>query len=336
MTLANRFGWSISREAMFQSCQRRYYFHYYLSWGGWEEKAPAIAKEAFLLKRLVGLSLWRGQLVHYVVTKILSSLKVKGKIPDREKVISYLNERFDKQYEFSRNRLYLKIPKKSGERINADWLALIDHEYGREISLASLERTRSECLEAITNLLASPILVRVLQTDRNLWKIENLDAAEFSQQFDFSGATVYVKMDFMFRDRNSNLVIVDWKTGKSSESEFDSCAEEHQDPSSQLSVYAYYASKVLGVPAESIRLYEVALLRDGKISEYVSNRDILLLAEERISKGIANLSQVLVDQDTERNEPMPIEAFPAIDDGRCRFCNFYRICKDDRNTLLSY
>jgi hypothetical protein len=44
MAFANRFGWSLSREATFDHCRRRYFFHYYLSWGGWQAGAPAIAR----------------------------------------------------------------------------------------------------------------------------------------------------------------------------------------------------------------------------------------------------------------------------------------------------
>ncbi len=86
---------------MFDSCLRRYYFHYYLSWGGWERQAPRIAREAFRLKRLTSLPLWRGQLVHYIATKVLASLRAKGRIPAFEDVSRYTLERFETQLDFS-------------------------------------------------------------------------------------------------------------------------------------------------------------------------------------------------------------------------------------------
>ena len=114
MALRNRFGWSISRESMFETCRRRYYFHYYLSWNGWNARAPAIAREAFKLKRLVSLPLWRGQLVHYIASKVLQSMKRKGRIPERHDVLRYMDERFEHQLAFSAGRHYLTEPKKSG------------------------------------------------------------------------------------------------------------------------------------------------------------------------------------------------------------------------------
>ena len=39
--LANEFSWSRSRDATFQDCKRKYFYHYYGSWGGWEADAAA-------------------------------------------------------------------------------------------------------------------------------------------------------------------------------------------------------------------------------------------------------------------------------------------------------
>jgi hypothetical protein len=39
--LTNDFSWSRSRDNTFQECKRRYYYHYYGSWGGWEAGVSA-------------------------------------------------------------------------------------------------------------------------------------------------------------------------------------------------------------------------------------------------------------------------------------------------------
>jgi hypothetical protein len=331
MGFSNRFGWSLSREAAFDACARRYYFHYYLSWGGWQAGAASLVREAFLLKRLVSLPLWRGQLVHYVASKVLRSMQVKGRIPDRDAVIRYTLERFDAQIEFSRAKRYLSEPKKSGARINVDWLALFDHEYGRDVPEAAIARTREECTAAVSGLLASPMLEAALQTDRARWTIENLDAAEFAQTFPFGGATVYVKTDFMFRGAAGELSIVDWKTTRPAEPAPDADAEEPGDASAQLGVYAYYAARVLGAPVESVRLYEVKLLEGGAAVSHAASRETIAAAEDRIARGITRLASVLEDADIARNEALAPRFFPLVENGRCRFCNFYRICKDERN-----
>jgi hypothetical protein len=333
MAFANRFGWSLSREATFDQCRRRYFFHYYLSWGGWQSGAPAVAREAFKLKRLVSLPLWRGQLVHYVASMVLRSMKAKGKIPDRDRVVAYTLERFKTQFEFSREKRYLSTPKKSFESLNIDWLALIDHEYGRPVTDAALERTRGECVQAIEGLYESPILGVIAETDRAKWDIEDLASGAFSQQFEYGGATVFVKTDFMFRAGDGTLRIVDWKTNRGAVRETDAAEDEPRDAAVQLGIYGYYAARILGEPVASIRLLEVNLLDGGRSIEHAAGEESVARAGETIASGIEKLSGALAGRDTARNEALPYERFPVIDNGLCRFCNFFRICKDESCSL---
>src|SRR2546422_620828 len=38
--LKNEFSWSRSRDNAFQECKRKYFYHYYGAWGGWDAAAP--------------------------------------------------------------------------------------------------------------------------------------------------------------------------------------------------------------------------------------------------------------------------------------------------------
>lgn len=328
MSFKNKYGWSISRESLFDECRRRYYFHYYFSWGGWEAGAPMLIREAFKLKRLASLPLWRGQLVHYVASKVLQSMHVKRRLPDKKKVIQYTLERFQNQLDFSAAKRYRTEPKKRGGRLNIDWLALFEHEYGRELDTPRIERTRNECIEGIEGLFASPILEMIAESDTSSWVIEDLDRAEFSQSFEFAGATVFAKTDFIFRGSNGTFNIVDWKTKRGAETagEDDS---RGRDARVQLGIYGFYAVHVLGEALESMRLYEVNLLQSGSVTEHTIDESALKAFYEHINRGIEKLTSVLVGEDIKRNEPLSFEAFPKIENGLCRFCNFYRICKDE-------
>lgn len=329
MALRNRFGWSLSRESMFDTCRRRYYFHYYLSWNGWNASAPAIVREAFKLKRLVSLPLWRGQLVHYIASKVLQSIKKRGRIPDTRDVRQYTLDRFDHQLAFSQSKHYLTESKKKGGKLNIDWLALFEHEYGRTLDPGRTERAREECVKAIEGLLHSPILRQAAETDSSEWIIEDLDHAEFSQNFIFDGVTVYVKTDFIFRERDGALCIVDWKTTRDPGPP-GGTARGEPDAAVQLGVYGYYAAHVLGVPVDEIRLYEVNLLRGGAVTEHAVRGEMLERFSEHIAGGIEKLSSVLIGGDRQRNEPKSADHFPKIDNGKCRSCNFFRICKDEQ------
>jgi hypothetical protein len=259
---------------------------------------------------------------------VLRSMKARGRIPDRDRVVAYTLERFKTQFEFSREKKYLSTPKKTFESLNIDWLALIDHEYGRPLTDAALERTRGECVQAIEGLYESPILGRIAETDRAQWNIEDLASGAFSQQFNCGGATVFVKTDFMFRGGDGTLRIVDWKTNRGAVREADAAEDEPRNAAVQLGIYGYYAARILGEPVASIRLLEVNLLDGGKSIEHAADEESIARAGETIASGIEKLSGVLAGSDTARNEALPYERFPAIENGLCRFCNFFRICKD--------
>jgi hypothetical protein len=327
----NRFGWSVSRERLFDECPRKYYFHYYLSWGGWERNAPHISREAFKLKRLVSLSLWRGQLVHYIVSKILQSMKARRRIPEKHEVLDYTSERFEAQLEFSRSRRYLTESKKRGSRINIDWLALVEHEYGRPIDGARLDRARDECMAGIEGFYSSPLLPRIESSDPSGWMIEDLDHAEFSQVIDINSVTVYAKTDFMFREADSSFNIVDWKTNRSNDEGRYPAAGGNR---TQLGVYGYYATTVLSEPLERLRLLEVNLLDGGLVKEHPIDKDDLRSFLVDVESGIEKLSGLLVDSDAKRNEPSAPARFPKIENGRCASCNFFRICKDETSPML--
>ena len=331
MAFLNRFGWSISRESLFDDCRRKYYFHYYLSWEGWKGSASPLRRETFKLKRLISLPLWRGQLVHYVTTKVLESMRKKGRVPPAKDVTGYVVERFQKQLDFSRRRLYLSQPKKRGDRLNIDWLALFEHEYGRELSKENIERTLQESVQGLECLLRSPIIAVISKTDPADWIIENIDLAEFAQVFDFEGARVFAKTDFIFTGNDGTFNIIDWKTFRKKGA--DSIKDETGKAGVQLGVYGYYAANVLGKPIEKVRLYEVNLLGPGNHIEHILDRANIDTFRAHIHDGISNLSSLLVDSDIDKNFPLPHRHFPKNERDSCRFCNYYRICLDEKSPL---
>lgn len=327
MELKNEFGWSLSRETMFDTCKRQYYFHYYLSWGGWRSSASPIKREAFKLKRLVSLSLWRGQLVHYIVSKILQSVKKRGVMPDKSRVMQYTKEHFEKQLSFSAQKRYATEPKKKRDKLNIHWLALLDHEYNRPIRKEKIEQTLQETISAINGFYSSPIIDVIRETATDDWIIEDIDVGSFSQNFFYEGAKVYVKTDFCFRGESETFNIVDWKT-HSKNNRFEEEDQGGDKTKIQLGIYSYYASRVLGEPPDMIRLFEVNLLNGGKVNEYRVDEASIPVFEEHIRNGISKLSSVLVDEDIERNIPLSVEFFPEIESPICERCNFYRICKE--------
>src|SRR5207244_1495250 len=62
--LANEFSWSRSRDNTFQECRRRYFYHYYGAWGGWDAGAPEDVRRLYILKQLASRQMWAGRVVH--------------------------------------------------------------------------------------------------------------------------------------------------------------------------------------------------------------------------------------------------------------------------------
>ena len=56
--ITNDLSWSVSRAALFQTCQRAYYFHYYGSWGGWDKNASDLCRTLYMLKQMKTLAMW--------------------------------------------------------------------------------------------------------------------------------------------------------------------------------------------------------------------------------------------------------------------------------------
>src|SRR3989442_13976910 len=62
--IANEFSWSRSRDHTFQDCRRRYFYHYYGSWGGGDAGGPEDIRRLYILKQLASRQQWAGRGVH--------------------------------------------------------------------------------------------------------------------------------------------------------------------------------------------------------------------------------------------------------------------------------
>ena len=136
------------------------------------------------------------------------------------------------------------------------------------------------------------------------------------EEFEFEGAKIYVKLDFA-RRKDGLIEIIDWKTGKESESE----------PTVQIGAYAIYAMQKWNVPLEKIRAYLVYLtnpvpaLREQPLSE-----TLIRETQQTMLKSIADMRALL--SDPVRNVPKDRAQFAFTENVRlCGNCNFYKMCE---------
>src|SRR3989454_12061535 len=90
--LANEFSWSRSRDNTFQECRRRYFYHYYGAWGGWDAGATEDVRRLYILKQLASRQQWAGRVVHGAIEIVVHPL-ARGRDPPRRAFIGRLLRR---------------------------------------------------------------------------------------------------------------------------------------------------------------------------------------------------------------------------------------------------
>lgn len=299
--LTNEFSWSRSRDGAFQECRRKYYYHYYGAWGGWEPGAPEEVRRLYVLKQLMSRQQWAGRAVHDAIELALHGLRDARAIPV-EPFVADVIERMRADWRSSRAGRYREAPKTVG---------LFEHEYHLELSREAWQALSQNVATCLRNFFRLPLLAEIRRTSPEHWSIEH-----WSKVFDFEGTPVWVAPDFGFWTPEGRLGLVDWKTGGSN----------GEGAAFQLGCYALYAREVLDVPASQVDLYEVNL-REPKVTSHRWDEERLEDVKEQLRLSIRSMKAYLADPtanvavmtDFERTEDLRI----------CRWCNFRALCRPE-------
>jgi hypothetical protein len=299
--LANEFSWSRSRDNTFQECRRKYFFHYYGAWGGWDAGAPEEVRRLYVLKQLASRHMWAGRVVHDAIEIALHAL-AEGRSLPVEPFVADVIERMRGEWRSSRAARYREAPKTP---------ALFEHEYAVDLrpeAWQALSRNVATCLR---NFFRLPLLADIRRTSPAHWSIEH-----WSKVFDFEGTPIWVAPDFGYWSEAGRLVLVDWKTG----------GVRPDATAFQLGCYALYAQAVLGVPPAQVDLLE-ANLREPLVTPLRWDDERLEATREQLRLSIRAMRAYLADpaanvarrDDFERTEELRI----------CRGCNFRAVCRPE-------
>lgn len=299
--IANEFSWSRSRDATFQECRRKYYYHYYGAWGGWELDAPAEVRRLYVLKQLASRQAWAGRLVHDAIEMALHAFRDGRELPV-EPFVADVVARMRNEWRSSRDGRYRERPKT---------VALFEHEYLIDLKPEAWQALRGNVTACLRNFFRLPLLAEIRRTPPEHWSIEH-----WSKVFDFEGTPVWVAPDFGFWTGQGRLALVDWKTGGA-----------NPDASAfQLGCYALYAHEVLGVPPAQVDLLEVNL-REPQVTAVHWDDARLEAVREQLRLSIRAMRAYLVDPDA--NEARQAD-FERTEDLRiCRWCNFRAVCRPE-------
>jgi len=301
----NEFSWSTSRDSLFEECRRKYYYHYYGSWGGWDKnKADDVTRTLYVLKNLQSRWQWKGTTVHKEIARILKQLVSTGDLTLLETSLTRVTELMREDFRRSRDGSYLE--KEGSLR---DETALFEHEYRINIAGEVWKKNHEEVKECIRNFYKSDVLEKVKKLDRKaILSIDSITPTSFS----FNEEKIYVNLDLAYMI-DDGLEIVDWKTGTGESDKL------------QFLVYTIYANETLNTPLEKTSVIEYNLLSGQKITHKFSPSEIEEV-KDYINKRIASMKGYLKN---------PLENiaimtdFPRTEDERkCESCNFKKICFD--------
>lgn len=295
--LVNVFSWSLSRQQIFDECKRRYYLHYYGSWGGWKDDADPRARLAYRLKQMVNLETWIGDILHRLIESQLARMQ-RGFRPLVEPLRQRARSLLNLEWRQSVEQKWRENPKYNRN--------LFEHYYNIEVDRERRHQVRDRLFTCLENFCSLPLLERLLAIGRDNWlSVEAFDS------FIVDSVPVYVKIDCAVR-LGDEVVIIDWKSGRPS--------PRHAD---QAACYGLYAMQKWDVGLDRLRAVPVYLLTNETVEQAIAPEQALQM-QERIVSSIQAMRAMLADPtaNVAREEDFP----PTDDTHLCRRCNFHEIC----------
>jgi CRISPR/Cas system-associated exonuclease Cas4 (RecB family) len=296
-------SWSSSRKSTFRECKRKYYYNYYGAHNGWESSAPEEAKQAYRLKNLDGIYLILGSAVHEIAEFTCKIIDSTSKLPEEAKLIDKIRDNLNRAYAESKNpETWYSSPKQN--------FMLQEFYYGDGLSGRMIKLIKERMRKAVPNLLTSKSISEIIKDKCEIKIAESMDT------FMMGNTAVYAIPDLVYKDKEGNWIVVDWKTGK-----------EYDSHPAQITVYAIYIMEKFNIKAEDIK-GRVEYLLTGHNRDVEITPDTVKKVRDEITESIKNMRKYL--EDVEENIPGSKEKFPITGHTRfCKWCNFYEMCKEE-------
>lgn len=309
MALAHELSWSVSRAGTFETCRRRYYYDYYLSWTGWEARAEEERRRCYLLKKMTRMPMLAGECLHQALARWFEHRR-RGVTLKCEELVAGALAALREGYKCSRDGGWRKKPSKL--------VHLAEHHYGEERidertgAAGDYGKKYVARIEAgLEAFFGAPQLAPVREADPSRYlALEELGTIELF------GTKVYAVPDFAYRDEDGVVRIWDWKSGSPRE----------QD-AFQLATYVLYAGEKWGARPGEVVCYD-AYLPLGEVTERRFDEGEIAELTGNLEASMEAMRAVHFDADASAGDP---EDFPMIDeDGaggwECRTCNYRELC----------
>lgn len=303
--LKNEFSWSKTRDEVFKTCLRQYWFTYYGYWNGWLENAPERTRQVYILKNLKNRYMWAGEKVHECIQRSLNNIRRGIKVLSADEIVSITLDQMRAEFRSSKSKNYWKNPKTC---------ALFEHEYEVELADDQWKETASNVETCLRNFYASDIYDGLKSHPKGEW----LEVEEFSS-FHLNNTRINLAIDCAIRE-GDDVYLYDWKTGKSLS----------EDLSIQLACYALYAMEKWNVHPESLRIIEYNLSFDKSNWFSITHGEVDNI-KGYIKGSIKDMQSLLTEVDN--NISLEEEKFIKVEDDRVsQRCNFRGVCKPSLRT----
>jgi len=261
------FQWSISTDRLSRRCQKQLFFREIAA--NHASKEPW-RREAFLLKQLKTLDLWRGTVIHEGIQHYVVPALKEGHPLDWKLLTDQTINRAKAQLAFSERRRYREPGIVKGK--HEDFCALIPHENGQGVSEPEFQEVCADITDAFQRLAEIPGLWAKLlgrkdcQAEKQLW-------------VNFDNVRIMVQLDLLFERSLDHPSIIDWKS-----------YEIGGDTEARLQMVLYgwalWKSKIYTVRSpEDIELLECQV-QDGVIIKHECSQEVFDELEDYIYRSV--------------------------------------------------
>jgi hypothetical protein len=306
--------WSFSADRCFRRCQRQYYFR---EIAAWHNAKDPIRREAFLLKQLKSLELWRGQMVHQGIEHFVVPALQEGRQVEWQSVVEETLAMAERQFQFSSKRRY----REKGvikSQIPLEYCALVCHEDGQQLNRDVIDAIFDSCRKALENLAGMESLWHhVLGRGKYFCEVPIVVSYE--------GIRIEAKPDLLFFRGYGKPSIVDWKV-------YDNASGS--DARLQEALYAWVLcrhEKWKVSRPEDVELIEVQLLENSVIRHSLS-AELFDELEDRIYRSVSDIVALTEGNDFAQQDLA--EFSYAQSPKSCTFCSHRKQCLEKQQWFL--
>ncbi|WP_375478947.1 PD-(D/E)XK nuclease family protein [uncultured Nostoc sp.] len=316
--MGQQLRWSISRNQVLNTCERRYYFQYLLP-SALKSDNPEL-REVAILKKLKTLPMWQGEIFHTAVARYLKHIQSGrySSLPDSW--VDWLQRKVQQEFDFSEKKKFRSNPWQLSQE---GGLALFEHEYDHPLDADSCNRviqTVKNYMNKFEQWAEAVELKQSIRSAKQVW-IEP-DIFKDKINFNINHVDVVTKVDLAFL-KNSKFEIYDWKSSKIQRHSSDDMSQAEF----QAGVYQLWSHLTLQIPVEKITSHLVyfggeTVEQQSIPMSYSLKKQTLRLVRKNIERELSFVNQ---QEDVEWNLN---DLDYASSCSSCRQCFFKRICRD--------